>query len=362
MTRIRLDLAGAHLRELYTDLRTEGLRPCEIDSGYAPTDYSRLRSRSTFERSDSRIQSAELFEGGLTHLGSSRFNPLYQRSTGANLPWLILNTTTLANFDEEIARWRRYHPGEISPTEELARHIYDWVQSSAGLGVHPQDRIPELSADEAIFQQRADCTEFVKIFLCLLSRAGFSPYPVWVGVDRNGSTVQHFATGIDVGDHTVLLDPVYREFNSPHRSYLRISLREFLAWHWNNLALDLAASPSASSTLSAFNQALEIDPRNPHIFLNRGIFYAAQGDRVRARRDFDQSLRIDGQFHAAYYELGNLDFDAHHFRSAIRNYRRALQLSPESRDYQTNLSLALGHLRMSARTSRSSSHPSRPCE
>jgi Tfp pilus assembly protein PilF len=135
-----------------------------------------------------------------------------------------------------------------------------------------------------------------------------------------------------------------------------------LAWHWNNIAIDRATDTSPSSALSAYEQALEMDPRNPHIYLNRGIFYAAQGDPVRARSDFERALRIDRRFHPAYYELGNLDFDSGRFTSAIRNYRMALRLAPDESDYQANLSHSLQQIRSHRSLARSASHRFRPCE
>jgi len=359
MTRVRLDLAGAHTTGLYSELLGEGLSASTIDSGYRSIDYSGLRTGRRMTRFDHVIQSPELFQAGLTRLDWARFNPLYQHYAGEALPWMILDESTLQGFDQEITRWHSAHPEETGATEALARHIYDWVLDPSGLGIRTEVDLPELSADDAIHQRRADCSEFVKIFLTLFNRVGFSPFPVWVGRDLRGDSVQHFATGIEIAGSTFLIDPVYRTFNASHPSYTRIGLREFLAWHWNNVALDRRES-NPSGALAAFERALEIDPRNPHIFLNRGIFYSRQGDTAGARADFERALTIDRRFHPAYYELGNLDFDAGRYSEATRNYRMAVRLAPHEADYQTNLSLALSHV--GSGSTRSGTHLINPCE
>lgn len=316
-----------------------------MDEGSRRIDYFQASLRPATGARDHLLQSDELFQAGLTRLSLARFQNLYRTYSGEALPWFIQDAAVLQRFDDHIALWRRNHPDSTGATEALARHIYSWVTDASGLGIVPQEGGPERSAEQTLAAHSGDCTEFVKIFLALLSRAGFSPFPVWVSGDLQGNNVHHFSTGIEIDGRTFLLDPVYGTFNAPHRRFTRIDLREFLGWHWNNVALDEAQAGHPAASQAAFQRALQISPDNPHLYLNRGIASARSGNTAQARRDFLRSLRIDPQFHPAQYELGNLAFDSGHYEEATRRYRFAIRGAPSEVDYRRNLILSLLHRR-----------------
>jgi len=330
------------LQRVYTDLGAAGLTDGALDQGFTSIDYSRVQAGTARSVRDRGLDSAELF-GTLTT--NTTLASVYQRFAGEALPWVPSNNpvtqAALQRFDAGIAAWRRTHGMPTGVNRALAEHIFQWVTDPQGLALSSQANPPERDFDQTLAAGGGDCTEFTKVLLALLQRVGFNPYPVWVGVDLHGDRVNHIATGITLNGNTVLLDPIYQVFDPSHRATTRLSLREFLAWHWNNRALDIQAA-SVPTALSLYQRAIQIDPANPHLWLNRGIFQRdLRHDSVAARQDFQEALRLDSSFHEAHYELGNLDYDAGQYQDAARHYQQALaQYSGDSR-YRRNLILSL---------------------
>ena len=302
--------SDAAAQRLYQDLLAAGETDRGLDQGFSSVSYTSARRGPVQGASDRRLESAELFE---RMIASSNHSAAYQRFAGEALPWQASgNASSLAvlrRFDADIAAWRRDHQLPSGVNRALAQHIFNWVSSSSGLGLRIVENEVERDIDQVFASQRGDCTESTKVLLSLLTRVGFNPFPVWVHVDSNGQEVQHIATGLVLGGQTVLLDPVYGGFNQAHQQFVRLSLREFLAWHWNNRALDLQSS-NPQQALVLFNRARQIDPNNPHILLNQGMVRRDQlNDFARASGDFRAALRLDSSFDPAQFQLGNMAFD-----------------------------------------------------
>lgn len=331
----------ASTQALYQDLLAAGETEAGLDNGVSSVSYSAVQRGSSQGSGDRRINSAELFEriSGGSHAAA------YRRFAGESLPWQSSGSATsnavLRRFDASVATWRSEHPNGTN--RALAEYIFHWVSSSSGLNLHIVENEVERNIDEVFSSQRGDCTESTKVLLNLLTRAGFSPYPVWVKLDSAGNEANHIATGLDIGGRTFLLDPVYGHFNEAHRQHVRLSLREFLAWHWNNRALDLRTS-SPSTALDLFRRAQQIDPNNPHILLNRAFVRRDNlSDPTGAQADFRAALAIDSSFHAARFELGNMEYDARRYTEAAVIFRTLVTAQPQNSSYRRNLVLALAY-------------------
>lgn len=339
----QLQFAGdTSTRGLYQDLLAAGETDGSLDSGFSSLSYSGARRGATQGAGNRQLQNTELFERAIHHPAA------YNRFAGEPLPWRssgnATSTEVLRRFDASVAAWRRDNNLPSGVNRALAEHVYNWVSSSTGLGLNIVENEAERNVDQVFASGRGDCTEATKTLLNLLGRVGFQPYPAWVHVDSDGHRAQHIVTGLDIGGQTYLLDPVFGGFNQPHQRYTRLSLREFLAWHWNNRALDLKSS-APQSALSQFARALQIDPNNPHILLNRGMLRRDNlSDPAGARADFQAALTLDASFSPAFFELGNMAFDAGNHRDAATFFRQAVTSDPQNPAYRRNLILALGHL------------------
>jgi len=336
------------LEGLFQDLLAAGRTRRDLDQGFASIDYSRVRGGASQGAFDRSLDSAELFQRitAVSGLASA-----YRRFAGEALPWEpgsgAATQAALQAFDRDIASWRVANALPSGTHVDLARHIFSYVTDAGGLNLSVRHNLPERNFDETIANLGGDCTEFTKVLMTLLRRAGFDAFPVWVGEDSRGDRVQHIATGIRVGGRTLLLDPIYGVFDAQHRQTVRLSEREFLAWHWNNRALD-QWNVSATTAQGLFQRALWMDPANPHILLNRGLWHRdARQDPTAARADFEAALRADPRFAEAHYELGNMEYDAGLYRGAATRYAQALALHSGDSRYRRNLILAqcrLGNL------------------
>jgi tetratricopeptide (TPR) repeat protein len=105
--------------------------------------------------------------------------------------------------------------------------------------------------------------------------------------------------------------------------------------------LDLKVSaPSNARTL--YDRALQIDPNNPYILLNRGILRRDRlSDAAGGASDFQAAVAADSNFHPAQYELGNMAYDARRYSEAAGFFRQAVAGDTQSARYRRNLILAL---------------------
>jgi tetratricopeptide (TPR) repeat protein len=338
----RLDFTDPKLTALYLDLKGAGLSDPDLDQGCASINYTHTRSGPPKGANDLTQQSCELFN----HVTYPGFQKSYQKFSGETYPLSPTESNPvtrdiLQRFDRDIEQWRRENSLPQGTNLALAKHIYQWVLDPAGLNMKSEAANPERNFDEAVAVGRADCSEFFKVLYALFKRVGFPPpAPIFVKINLNGEDVEHVATGLEVEGHTYLVDPYYKSFDAAHRVYTRMSLREYFAWHWINLALDLQKTNPAAAQ-QAFEKAWQIDPSNPHLYLNRGEFEASLGDSVSARADYLKALKLDPALHGAYNAIGTLDYDAGDFRHALVHYRRAITLQPEKTLYRHNLIMTL---------------------
>ncbi|MGH7829258.1 MAG: tetratricopeptide repeat protein, partial [Candidatus Binatia bacterium] len=329
---------------LYRRLLADGLSAPALDAGCVSVHYDRFQPRPPRHAGDLIHQSCEVHQALFARPDAAA---LYRRYVGQGLPWEPGNSAgtrdALRRFDEQVRRWRGELnlPGGVNV--DLARRIFAWITDANGLGLRPVPDGTERSFDQTLQDGQGDCSELVRVLFTLLRRAGFSPYPVFVGRDEQGEPITHGVVGLDLGGQTYLLDLAHGNFNAPHQGFHRLSLREFLAWYWNNRANDLLRTEPALAR-DFYDRALAIDPGNPHFLTNRGLLSAGEGDAAAARADYLAALREAPRYAPAHFELGNLAFDAGRYGRAVPHYQRAVALWPGRSDFRRNLILALHHL------------------
>ena len=65
------------------------------------------------------------------------------------------------------------------------------------------------------------------------------------------------------------------------------------AMFYNNLGINFAQRNYWDAAVSAFNCALELDPKSPDYYYNLGLAYLKKGDKVKAKSALKQSLKIN---------------------------------------------------------------------
>ena len=94
--------------------------------------------------------------------------------------------------------------------------------------------------------------------------------------------------------------------------------------------------------LERFEAAIARHGDRPELSLNRGLVLLAQGDASAARRAFERASEAeDPEIRAsAFYERGNVAFDAEEWDAAIEAYVECLMARPDHANAKWNLELA----------------------
>ncbi|MFN4257729.1 MAG: protein kinase domain-containing protein [Gemmataceae bacterium] len=84
-----------------------------------------------------------------------------------------------------------------------------------------------------------------------------------------------------------------------------------------------------TEAVAAFRASVALAPDAAPCYFNRGLAYAALGDRARALRDYDHALRLDDAFAAAALRRGILHAEEKRWTAARADLQRALQLGAD---------------------------------
>lgn len=122
---------------------------------------------------------------------------------------------------------------------------------------------------------------------------------------------------------------------------------------FNLLGLSLALVDRADDALSAFDQALRVNPRYVEAYLNRAIVLNHLGREGDAQVSLSRAAELGATDESGYpavvanklanehYQLGHAYREADSLDLAIEQYRRALDLRPSYNDVRLALSRAL---------------------
>lgn len=89
----------------------------------------------------------------------------------------------------------------------------------------------------------------------------------------------------------------------------------------------------------AWNKAKAIEPLPPTLDFSLAMAYIRLGRSDWARKTLESLAGNDGNNAIYPYWLGRLDYDAHHYDSAILRFQKAIQLAPEMAQAYNNLGL-----------------------
>src|SRR5260370_41772150 len=81
--------------------------------------------------------------------------------------------------------------------------------------------------------------------------------------------------------------------------------------------------------MADYNESMRIDPTYPAAYNNRGNTWYRRGDFDRAIADFDQAIQLDPKDAEAYYNRGSAWGAEGDLDRAIADYNQAIQLNPK---------------------------------
>lgn len=116
-----------------------------------------------------------------------------------------------------------------------------------------------------------------------------------------------------------------------------ITLQPEYAEAHNNLGLVLSKLGRAEEAAQAFLQALKIDPRLGEAFNNLGFLYHASRQFDRAAEMFGKAIETTTDSSVAYTNLGNSFYKMKQPEKAVEAWRRALELDPMNENARRGL-------------------------
>ena len=127
------------------------------------------------------------------------------------------------------------------------------------------------------------------------------------------------------------------EIEAKTHTLVRKPAREELdADDWYDLGCDLELR-SAEEAKTAYERALELDPRHADAHVNLGRLFHEEGAPAAAEKHYRAALEIDPQNETAVFNLGVALEDLGRTRDAIEAYERAVRIAPDNADAHFNL-------------------------
>lgn len=99
-----------------------------------------------------------------------------------------------------------------------------------------------------------------------------------------------------------------------------------------NRGLERQNSGDIPGAIAAYSKAIEIDPRFPEAYNNRGIAYSTQGEHLLAIADFTHSIEL-APSESAYNNRGNALLSLKRTKEAIADFSLAIALKPSPESY-----------------------------
>ncbi len=135
-----------------------------------------------------------------------------------------------------------------------------------------------------------------------------------------------------------------------HRDEAKRLYRDLLGLHpahvraRNNLALLLDAEGNHQTALAELDRALETEPDNSTLLVNRGALLGAMGRFAAAEHDLKKVLRVEPSHPGALFNLGVVMTKKGLWGEAVPHLRRAVELDPENGGAHYWLGEALNHV------------------
>jgi len=91
---------------------------------------------------------------------------------------------------------------------------------------------------------------------------------------------------------------------------------------------------------AAYQQALELDPRNAALLNKLGIAFHQQARLDAAKHFYERATKADRSFASAYNNIGTIHYQRKKYRKAINMYKKAIELRSDMPPVYSNLGYA----------------------
>ncbi len=146
-------------------------------------------------------------------------------------------------------------------------------------------------------------------------------------------------SGYAVGNFDGVYGPATRSATTKARRALRLSAQELILHSMRELSLSLAHYTRGTlhlgqghngRAISDFDETLKRNPGFVAAYAVRGVAYANAGQLGRALDDYDEAIRIDPYIAETYVDRADARLALDQIGEAIADYDRAIELDPKS--------------------------------
>ncbi|PRP79978.1 glycoside hydrolase family 55 protein [Planoprotostelium fungivorum] len=95
-----------------------------------------------------------------------------------------------------------------------------------------------------------------------------------------------------------------------------------------------------AKAIESYTKAIELNSKNAIYYSNRAAAYSQSGDHNSALKDALEATTLDPNYSKAWGRLGLANFSLGKYSEAMSNYRRALELEPNSESFKASLDAA----------------------
>ncbi len=275
----------------------------------------------------------------------------------------------LLAVDDDMRDFVQRYTGNIHQDRQRLMMLHRAVRGAATLGME-YDPLAEGAAQEVFRRGAANCLAYATLFVALAREAGLSAgyqqlhvRPQWTRQGERVAVRLHVNAVVTIGAqerYMVDIDPLPSRDIAGSRT---ISDTDALALHHSNIAMNAFAENDIEEAWLQAVRALQLSPAIPHLWVNLGVIYRANGQQLDAEQSYLYALQLDPKEHSAmnnlvvlyalqgrqverevwaqrvtqwreanpYYHawLGEKAAEGGDWRLAVRHYERALKLSPD---------------------------------
>jgi tetratricopeptide (TPR) repeat protein len=107
-----------------------------------------------------------------------------------------------------------------------------------------------------------------------------------------------------------------------------MTVEELLSSAHNDIAIYHEQNGDYDAALEHYNRAIEMYPKDPLLYCNRGGWYYSEGDLVRALQDLSTAIWLDPNDSLAYYLRGLVLYEMKRYEEASLDFDYAVSMYP----------------------------------
>lgn len=198
----------------------------------------------------------------------------------------------------EMEAFLDHYVGTAHRPESL---VWNLVWAVTDRNVLPFKYSPNLTqtAVETFSSKAGNCLAFSNMLVAMARSRGLQAWyqeveipPNWSSTNNTVLVNMHINVVVRGGNDEWVVDISGNNVNSP-RKISRISDRDALAQHYNNLGAEALIGEDLARAYAYYAKAIETLPNLPYLWSNMGVVYSRNGQSEDARQAYLKALTID---------------------------------------------------------------------